>query len=191
MAGFVVAISGGIGAGKTALANKLVDALDADRVSFGREVRRYAENNEQNPDDRSVLQQLGQALVLTDCDGFVRRVLDQRQRPDRDHLIVDGVRHIEVFMRLKDQVRPKRIYLVHIVTPPSMREQRVMERDGVERRVVARYDNDITEAQVSRVLPQYASVLVNGELPVNLQIAQVLVKAKEWATLGDEPSVAA
>ncbi|MCJ2075981.1 AAA family ATPase [Methylobacterium sp. E-016] len=182
MADFVIAISGGIGAGKSTLAEKLADKLDGVRASFGREVREYARINGESPDDRSVLQQLGQALVLTDCEGFVRRVLDQQPNVGRRHLIVEGVRHIEVLRELKDQVRPKRLHLVHIMTPGSTREQRVMERDRVERRLVARYDNDITEAQVSRILPQYAALTVNGDLPITLQVNQVMQKIAEWST---------
>ncbi|MDP4006393.1 AAA family ATPase [Methylobacterium sp. NEAU K] len=191
MAGFVIAISGGIGAGKTALAEKLAEALHADRVSFGREVRRYAEENGENPKDRSVLQQLGQALVLTQCNQFVERVLAQRPQPRSEHLIVEGVRHVEVLMELKRQLDSKSVHLVHVVTPGSTREQRVMERDDVERRLVARYDNDITEAQVSRILPQYASLTVNGELPIVLQVAQVMQKAAEWSATGSERPEAA
>ena len=191
MAGFAIAISGGIGAGKSTLAKGLKEALGADRVSFGNVVRQYAEENGMDSKDRSVLQQLGQALVLTQCEAFVDRVLARRAEPVGDHLIIDGVRHVEVFMRLKEKVRPMRLYLVHIETPSSTREHNVMVRDGVERRLVARYDNDITEVQVSRVLPQYASLIVNGELPVMLQVSQVIAKAKEWAAIGDEQPVAA
>ena len=55
-----------------------------------------------------------------------------------------------------------------------------MERDGVERRVAARYENDITEAQVARIIPQYASLTVNGELPLDLQVAAIQKKLHEW-----------
>ena len=181
MARFVIAISGGIGAGKSTLAERLADKLDAVRASFGREVKHYAEINGENPNDRSTLQQLGQALVLTDCEGFVRRVLEQQPNVGDRQLIVEGVRHIEVLMELKERVRPKRLYLIHVMTPGSTREQRVMERDRVERRLVARYDNDITEAQVSRILPQYADLTVNGELPITLQVVQVMHKVAEWS----------
>ncbi|MFH6780887.1 MULTISPECIES: AAA family ATPase [Methylobacterium] len=191
MAEFAIALSGGIGAGKTALAEKLAEALDADRVSFGREVRRYAKENNENPDDRSILQQLGQALVLTECKQFVRRVLDQQSQPRKDRLIIDGVRHIEVLIHLKEEVGKRPLYLVHVATPSSTREQRIMERDQVERRLAARYDNDITEAQVTRILPQYASLTVNGELPIMLQVAQVVQRVKEWSAKSGQHPVAA
>lgn len=183
MTEFVIAISGGIGAGKTVLADKLVETLDADRVSFGAEVRRYARENGDNHEDRSILQQLGQALVLTECEEFVRRVLAQQRNPGKGRLIVEGVRHLEVLIELKKQVGSRRLHLVHVVTPGSTREQRVMERDGVERRVAARYDNDITEAQVARILPQYAGLTVDGEWPVSLQVAQVAKKIEEWSAI--------
>ncbi len=196
MTGFVLALSGAIGAGKTSLAERLAARLSARRVSFGIEVRRYAEEHGANKKDRAVLQQLGQALVLTQREAFVKRVLAQdidAQAPGDMNvpLIVDGVRHIEIFMELKRQLAPRRVHLIHITTPGSTREQRIMEKDGVERRVVARYDNDITEAQVSRILPQYAGLTVQGELPVDLQVQQVVQKLKEWHATADSELTAA
>lgn len=184
MTDFVIALSGGIGAGKTDLAERLAATLDADRVSFGREVREFAERNQRNQNDRAVLQELGQAMVLTDCEGFVRRVLAQRDEGGRQRkpgLIVEGVRHVEVFKELGRQLGDRTVHLVHISTPEATREKRVMDRDNVERRVVARYDNDITEAQVPRILPQYAALTLNGDLPLELQVATVEKKLREWA----------
>ena len=186
MTGYVLALSGAIGAGKSTLSANLAEALGADMVSFGREVRRYAEEGEQGSSkDRAILQQLGQALVLSDLKGFVTRVLRQEPRQleadsRRLPLVVEGIRHVEVLMELRRQIEGRHVHLLHIVTPSNLREQRLMERDKVERRVIARYDNDITEAQVARILPQYAACFVEGDLPERLQIAQVLRKIDEW-----------
>ena len=174
MTGFVLVLSGGIGAGKSSLAEALKVALQADNVSFGDGVRAYAEKNGIPTPDRAMLQELGQALVLTKCTYFVESVLAQAPAQSLDdRLIVQGVRHIEVLWELKRQLSGRQILLVHIETPSLTREERVMKRDSVDRRDVARYDNDITEAQVLRILPQYAHFRVNGELPTSLQVAEV------------------
>ena len=188
MGGFVIAVSGGIGAGKTELAKHLEKALDADRVSFGDEVRTFARENGQDENDRSVLQRLGQALVLSQCKAFVTRVLAQRPSIGRTEtrLIIEGVRHVEVLKEIMLQMPHEHVRLVHIATPETLREQRIMDRDNVERRVVARYDNDITEAQISRILPQYADLIVEGDLPVSLQISAIKAKLGEWTSSSRE-----
>ena len=107
MMDYVIALSGGIGAGKTRLSERLSETLNADRVSFGEEVRAYAQANGQDRNDRSILQEIGQAMVLSDCEGFVRRVLAQRTRDGqvaKDRLIIEGVRHVEVLKELGHQL---------------------------------------------------------------------------------------
>ena len=83
MTGRVLALSGAIGAGKTTLAQQLSTELDAEIVSFGNEVRRYANEIGEDEANRSVLQKLGQAMVLSDCEKFVRSVLAQSERQRR------------------------------------------------------------------------------------------------------------
>ena len=178
MTGRVLALSWAIGAGKTTLAKELSAALDADLVGFGNEVRRYAKEIGADENDRSVLQKLGQAMVLSDCSGFVRKVLGRSPRQlqagsDDLNLIVQGIRHIEVFNELKKHIGGRSLHLIDVVTPTSLREERLMDRDKVDRRLVGRYDNDITEAQVARILPQYAHCEVQGDVPVAFQVATV------------------
>ncbi len=178
MTGRVLALSGAIGAGKSKLAQELRTAFDADVVGFGDEVRRYAREIGEDENDRSVLQKLGQAMVLSDCRAFVLKVLEQCPRQlqagsDELNLIVQGVRHIEALGELKRLVGNRSLHLINVVTPTSLREQRLMDRDKVDRRLIGRYDNDITEAQVARILPQYAHCEVSGDVPVPFQIATI------------------
>jgi dephospho-CoA kinase len=172
MVGLVLAFSGALGAGKSKLTMALHDRLQWPRVSFGDEVRSFAVREGRDPNDRAVLQQLGQALVLTDREGFVRRVLNQR--PTEGDLIVDGVRHVEILLELRKQVHPRTLKLIHINADSGIRQERLMERDQVERRVVARYDSDITEAQIARILPQYADLALDGSLPTSVLLAKVV-----------------
>jgi dephospho-CoA kinase len=178
MDNLVLAFSGGLGAGKSALTRELAGRLDWPRVSFGDYVRTYATQVQRDPKDRAVLQQLGQALVLTDREGFVRKVLGQN--PTEGSLIVDGVRHVEILLELKSQVRPRALKLIYIKADSETRQTRLMERDHVERRLVARYDSDITEAQISRILPQYADHIIDGSLPTSILVDQVVGFVVNW-----------
>lgn len=179
MAGLVLAFAGGLGSGKSALTKALSARLGWPRVSFGEQVRSYAETLRKDPTDRAVLQQLGQALVLTKREEFVRDVLNQN--PTEDSLIVDGVRHVEILLELRKQVAPRTLKLMYIKADPTVRQERLMERDHVERRVVARYDSDITEAQIGRILPQYAERTLDGSLPTELLVDEVVDFAKSWS----------
>lgn len=173
MRNLVIAVSGGIGAGKADLGKILSEALDADRASFGAEVRRYAREIGADDADVSALQRVGQLLVLTQPSEFVRRVLAQRTRADAP-LVVEGLRHVEILMHLRRQTEGSILQVVHVDTPREVSGARVMGRADVERRLVARYQADITEEQVARIIPQYANLIVPGDLPASLQVAKVM-----------------
>ena len=89
---------------------------------------------------------------------------------------MQGIRHIEVFNELKKHIGKRSLHLINVVTPTSLREERLMDRDKVERRLIGRYDNDITEAQVARILPQYAHCEVPGDAPLFFQLATIRQK---------------
>ena len=94
--GTVVAFAGAIGSGKTALSKRVAELLHWPFVSFGDYIREVARQNGQDQKDRSVLQKLGQSLVMTDVDRFVSAVLDSVDWRKEGNLIVDGLRHVEV-----------------------------------------------------------------------------------------------
>src|ERR1700730_2880620 len=77
--GVVVAFSGPIGAGKSTISQKVADTLHWPRVSFGDYIKKIAQENGEDPENRAVLQRLGQALVLADVDDLVNQVLNQRE----------------------------------------------------------------------------------------------------------------
>ena len=163
----VIAISGGLGSGKASLAEALVDHLGAVRVSFGIEVRRALADMGADPTDLDKLQTIGQAFVVNDCSRLIDHVLAQDTGSRDAPLVICGIRHVEVWCELRR--RFPNIRLVHIDTPDSVREARLMKRDGIERRLAARFDNALSEVQIDRILPQYAAVRINGSLPIDLQ----------------------
>jgi cytidylate kinase len=174
--GVVVAFSGPIGAGKSTISQKLADSLHWPRVSFGEYIKKVAQENGEDPDDRAVLQRLGQALVLADVDGLVEEVLNQRDWKNANgegNLVVDGLRHAEVRHALIQKIRPN--ILKHVFDEDT-RQQRVRDEDHIEPRILMRYDQDITEAQIPRILREYRDIEVSGKLPVQIAAREVMAK---------------
>ncbi len=186
----VIAISGGLASGKASLAAALAERIGGDHISFGAEVRKIAAEMGEDSSDIDVLQRIGQALVVTDSAGFVDRVLATRDAAKGDRpLVIAGLRHVEVLWELRQRFADVRV--VHVDVPDDVRADRLVERESTERRLAARYDNALSEVQTQRILPQYASVIVHGTLPVELQVARIVTcLGLDTACLASTPSPA-
>jgi cytidylate kinase len=172
--GVVIAFSGPIGAGKSTISQKVADLLHWPRVSFGEYIQGVAKEGGQDPNDRRVLQRLGQALVLSDVDDFVKQVLKQKDWKKEGNLVVDGLRHAEVRHALIQQIRPSVLKHVFVTVDEDTRQQRVREEDHIEPRILMRYDQDITEAQIPRIIREYKDIEINGKLPGDIAARQVV-----------------
>lgn len=170
MTKFVLVFAGGMGSGKSNLTKELSRRLNWPRASFGDHIRKLARESSLDDTDRAVLQRLGQALVLTQPDQFVNDVI--AGTGEAPAIILDGLRHVEILLNLKART-DLALRLVYIKTPAEIRQSRVVERDDVDRRVVASYDADITEAQISRIIPQYAHKTIDGTLPIGILASDV------------------
>lgn len=165
--GIALAFSGAIGSGKSSVSGELQRILGWPRVSFGDFVRKQATAMGRDATDRTVLQNLGQALVVSDLEGFVRDVLGQEPGwADADGIIIDGLRHSEVREELIRQVHPKVLKLVMITVDEDARLARARKEKAIESFELSRYDQDVTEAQIRRTLPDFADLQIeNGSSP--------------------------
>jgi adenylate kinase family enzyme len=186
---YVIAFAGAIGSGKSKVSTEVAKLLSWPRVSFGDYVRETAKKFGQDPEDRGVLQKLGQALVMSDVDSFVTGVLDQAPKDWREGpgLVVDGVRHAEVRYSLSRLAKPAILRLVLVKVDEDTRITRAEHDKSIEARMLSHYDQDITEAQIARILPAYADIEVDNTLPYQLA-AQLIV---DKLGLGTVASVAA
>lgn len=165
--GIALAFSGAIGSGKSSVSGELQRILGWPRVSFGDFVRKQATAMGRDATDRTVLQNLGQALVVSNLEGFVRDVLGQEPGwADADGIIIDGLRHSEVRDELIRQVHPKVLKLVMITVDEDARLARARKEKAIEGFELSRYDRDVTEAQIRKTLPDFADLQIeNGSSP--------------------------
>ena len=175
--GTVVAFAGAIGSGKSTLSTLVAQQLGWFRVSFGDYVRDYAQEQGLDAADRAVLQRVGQGLVLSNVGKFVQAVLAPARREGWEpgaNLIVDGVRHTEARWALREAVVPADLKLVYVTVDEVSRQRRAAREHEIDPRTLSRYDQHIAEAQVPRILREYADLTVDNGLPPRLAVDQVI-----------------
>lgn len=155
----VVAVAGRIGAGKSAVAGAVADALDAERTSFGRVVRGVAAERGL-PQDRRSLQALGEQLIAQEgWAAFTRRVLPS----GTGSVVIDGVRHLDAVPALRGLASPRRFILVFVDAGDTTRHRRLAVRDHVDPAAVMAADGNANEAQTDAVRA-LADVVVRNDV---------------------------
>jgi cytidylate kinase len=91
-----ILIIGQISSGKSTLANRLANELALKKASFGGYLLHYCELNGIPDRSRDSLQEIGQWLIDTDPDEFLRAVIDFTASGSRD-VVFEGVRHFAIF----------------------------------------------------------------------------------------------
>jgi hypothetical protein len=77
---------------------------------------------------------------------------------------------------LIQKIRPNVLKHVYVTVDEDTRQQRVREEDKIEPRVLMRYDQDITEAQIPRIIWQYKDIEVSGKLPSQIAAKEVAAR---------------
>jgi Fic family protein len=163
--GTIIAFSGALRAGTGALSTVVSELLGWQRVRFSDFIRRVAEGRGEDPNDREVLQRLGQELVREHLEHFVDSVLAMAGWQPGENLVLDGLRHAEVHEQLcKRMDQTTDLHVVHIEMDDETREDRAKQADGLQNIDFERYDRDITEAQMEGV-PEYAELTLDGTRP--------------------------
>ena len=169
----IIAFSGKVGSGKTTLTTELATRLEWPRVGFGDYVRSYAMQHQIEP-TRENLQNTGELLLAKDAEQFCNNVLNQVIWQPYGHLIIDGVRHVDVLALIKKLVEPFRLFHIHVEAAEQNRLERLQSRYSFTD--IQRIDNHSTELDVKEKLKQQADFNLQADLPVNLLVDQ-LIKA--------------
>ena len=177
--GLVACFSGNMGSGKSSLSHVLAQALQWRRAGFGDYIRTRVREHGGNPNSREALQDLGQKLVESDPDGFCLAVLASGGfSPDVD-LLLEGIRHVEIYRRVQRLVAPSRTVLIHLSVEEVEARRRIASRDGsnddLERARAHR-----VEADVQTSLPAIADLIVNAAPSVEAIAGEILRAIGSW-----------
>jgi dephospho-CoA kinase len=157
----VVCVAGGIGSGKTELSKALVARLGWRRAAFGDFVRSVARARALG-DGREVLQQLGEALLKQDAEGFCRSVLADTKWKQGEALVLEGIRHAEVLELIRRIVAPTPVTFIYLSVPDAVRADRLAGRTSDDAAQLEKLDQHSTEVQV-KSFDQLADLTLDGE----------------------------
>lgn len=170
----VIAFSGKIGSGKSAISTAVAQALHLPQASFGNYVRQQAQLQQLEP-TRQQLQDLGEHLLQADAAGFCQAVLDQVPTW-RNGLVLDGIRHQAVLQLVRQLIVPQSLFHVHLTLEEEVRTQRVAQRAGELPADVAekhRAAAHPTEQQATEILPRVADLVVDSASSLEEVVAQI------------------
>ena len=184
--GLVITLSGSFGSRRSELAERLEHRLGFPRVKFSDVIKARIIDDGENGDDRVLQQQYGQRFVQDDLSWFVESVLEMAPAwKDAGNLIVDGLRHVEVLLTLRQKVQEAgaNLFYIHVQADPLRRETAALDR-GINEQDMYRYDRALSEAQMNRILPAYADLQVDGALGhgLNMRDIEKWLREKGYST---------
>jgi cytidylate kinase len=153
----MILIAGPARSGKSTFAGHVVQLFGGVRVSFGDAVRQRALALGL-PSDRSSLQQIGERWVADDPAGLCDEVMTSVAEHPR--IVVDGVRHMEIYQLLQMRAEGRQVVLVFIETAFSIRLIR-LGKDGVEDAVSNAIMTHSTESDLPSIR-RVADLIVDG-----------------------------
>lgn len=174
----VVCFSGKIGSGKTSVVASVGDRLKWKRTGFGQYLRAEIEKAGGDPGSREALQDMGQRLVDSNPDAFCQAVLEFADYRAGENLLVDGIRHVDIYNRLGRIVSPSAIRLIHLSVSSEVQRSRVQSRaDAAD---LDRAGGHVVEADLAHSLPDRANAIVDAEATFERVIDVCLTHIDAW-----------
>lgn len=158
----IVGISGPIGAGKSSIANILINEKRFNYVSFGNLIRQILKRESKKITRKSLQERGNQVIKQLGYEGITSLLLENID-PEADY-VIDGIRHIEIFRFLK-QVYGTSFQLVFVDAPVRTRFERVRERahydnvDSIQK--FKEYENHPLESNI-HILEEVASLVIDN-----------------------------
>jgi len=167
----IICFSGRIGSGKSSVTEALSQAFGWPRAGFGDYLRQRIADEGGDPSSRQALQDLGQLLVETDPDAFCAAVLNFGGHQQGYNLLVDGIRHVDVYHRVVRLTAPSLVRLIHLEADDSHIRDRVATRLN-EASDLSRAEGHRVEADLAESLPSIADLVINANSSLHLVLAE-------------------
>lgn len=170
---FVICFSGRIGSGKSSVTSALADALDWPKAGFGDYLRALLLQQGNVAPTREQLQDLGQELVTADPDRFVLDVMKSSGFLPGGNLLLDGIRHVDIYHRVVALAAPSLACLLHLSTDDMHVKERVEKRgDGLSD--LSRAEGHVVESELATSLPSIADLIIDASAPLDDVVMQCL-----------------
>jgi len=137
------------------------------------------------------LQDLGQRLVAQDPLEFTRAFLRGSAWKPGESVVVDGLRHVEVFRSLKTLTAPSDVSLLFLEVEEGVRLDRFLGRFGGLPDQFYETERHPVEKQVVRLLKTKANLVLDGTRPVSELVAltQTYLRKRESNSRGSPARV--
>jgi dephospho-CoA kinase len=180
---WAVAVSGGIGAGKTEVSRRIADRTGCPRVSFGDFVR--AEAWKRGADEsRAALQALGEQLIADlGMERFCEAVL-QSVAWDHEGIVIDGLRHLQAVEATRSVLAPCPLVLVFLHADADTRRARV---DARARLGDAAAEQHSTEVEVP-ALSTVADLSLDARIPTDELVSTIVAALEDRVVTGPDAS---
>lgn len=130
----IICISGEIGSGKTTLRKLLMEKLNFKGYTVSDYLKHIVKERGGDPNNRSVLQDIGKSCIQKGYDSFVSDFLQFTGA--NENIIIDGVRHTGFYRELVRQCNTTKIYLIALIVDQTERTRRIKQRqDNLEEEV--------------------------------------------------------
>jgi dephospho-CoA kinase len=169
---------GPLGSGKTNVSKIVAQETGAGWTSFGATLKKIAAERT-IPIDREHLQALGEEMVSRMPVGFCRRVFDEAEPQGQRDIVVDGLRHAEIFPILQRLSQPRRLLCIFVDVTDRIRFERIELRDRVTRNQIVKLESHSTEIQVQLGVRRLADFVVDNSGAVETTVGKILLWIKQ------------
>jgi len=191
---FVIGFSGRIASHKSSVSERIADQLNCPWVGFGDYIRHVAGFLGLDPNDRKILQDIGNLLVDHPRE-LCGKVLERIDYKAGQQLVIDSIRHKKIVDELRIQVAPAELVLVFIeADDPTIQDR--LHNEGESELDIQRLERDATEADVLHVLPMMADLIIKNSSSKTLEaiVEEVSLWIQHYSALelerdGSEPVV--
>jgi dephospho-CoA kinase len=168
-----IAFSGKLGSGKTTISNATATALGWPLVGFGNYVRKVVRERGLEG-TRENLQAVGTELLERDSYDFCKAVLSSGGWTRGEPLLIDGLRHVRTISIIQELISPAKLRIVSISVSEATRLQRLGQRSHVDAASIGMIEAHSSEQEVSSILCDHADLVIDGEKPVSVLVAEVV-----------------